>query len=340
MNLLLVGNHFSESYGNQNVWQNFAKQLRLAGHIVLTTSGKKNRLLRLFEMLTTIYSHRDQYQVAEVDVFSGQAFTWAYMSAMLLKKMGKPVILTLHGGNLPEYSRRNTKKVQRLLHNVTAVVAPSGYLMQNMRPYRDDILLIPNALDISLYPFRQRKKLKPNLIWLRSFHQIYNPELAPQIIASILPSFPEVQLFMVGSDKGDGSLQRTQKIAVDLDIANHCNFPGPVPKKDVPTWLNKGDIFINTTNVDNTPISILEAMACGMCIVSTNVGGIPYLLEDGKDGILVPPNNPHSMSDAVRLILSNPDLASRLSEAARKKAEQFDWTNVLPMWEELLRSLE
>jgi glycosyltransferase involved in cell wall biosynthesis len=100
--------------------------------------------------------------------------------------------------------------------------------------------------------------------------------------------------------------------------------------------MSQGDIFLNTTNVDNTPVSVLEALACGLCVVSTDVGGIPYLLEHEEDALLVPPDDAEAMAAAVRRVLTEPGLAERLSRNARKKAEGFDWSVVLPQWERLL----
>ena len=102
-------------------------------------------------------------------------------------------------------------------------------------------------------------------------------------------------------------------------------FPGRVPKAEVPQWLDRGDVFLNTTNVDNTPVSVIEAMACGLPVVSTAVGGVPYLIEHGKDGLLVPPSDARAMADAVRRLLKDPDLAEALARAARLKVEAWDW---------------
>jgi glycosyltransferase involved in cell wall biosynthesis len=107
----------------------------------------------------------------------------------------------------------------------------------------------------------------------------------------------------------------------------------------VPHWLQNGDIFINTTNYDNTPVSVLEAMACGLCIVSTNVGGLPFLLHDGMDALLVPPNDPAAMSTAIQRILTEPGLALTLSINGRKLVEQFDWQKVYPLWEDLFKNI-
>ena len=92
----------------------------------------------------------------------------------------------------------------------------------------------------------------------------------------------------------------------------------------------KGDIFINTSNVDNTPVSVLEAMACGLIIVSTNVGGIPHLLADEVNALLIPPQNPQAMTAAIQRVLTESDLAESLPQNARKDIEKFDWSVILP----------
>jgi glycosyltransferase involved in cell wall biosynthesis len=159
------------------------------------------------------------------------------------------------------------------------------------------------------------------------------------VLVILATQFPDVHLSMIGPDKGDGSRHSVHQLANDLRIGQLITFRGPVPKAEVPFWLNQGDIFINTTNIDNTPVSVMEAMACGLCIVSTDVGGMQYLLTHEHDALLVPANDPNAMAGAVRRILTEPGLAEHLSRNARKKAEQYDWSIILPQWEALLLSI-
>jgi glycosyltransferase involved in cell wall biosynthesis len=208
-----------------------------------------------------------------------------------------------------------------------------------MKRYRDDIRLLPNAIEVSAYPFHVRERVRPHMLWLRAFHRIYNPKMGPAVLARVAASSPDAQLTMIGRDKKDGSLQETKRAAAALQVKGRLAFPGAVPKRDVPAWLSAADVFLNTTDVDNTPVSVLEAMAAGLCIVSTNVGGIPYLLEDGHDALLVPPRDPEAMAQAVRRIITEPGLAAALSQNARAKAEKLDWSVVLPQWEDLIGSL-
>jgi glycosyltransferase involved in cell wall biosynthesis len=205
-----------------------------------------------------------------------------------------------------------------------------------MRPYRADLFLLPNAIDTSIYRFTARRAPQPLLLWLRAFHETYNPSLVPRALALLEQDFPNIHMNMAGPDKGDGSLQRMQKLAASLNVLNRITMYGAIPKSEVAHWLNGGDVFLNTTNVDNTPVSVLEAMACGLCVVSTSVGGIPYLLEHEQDALLVPPDNPEAMASAVSRILTEPGLAEHLSRNARRKVEQFDWSLILPQWEQLL----
>ncbi len=333
--LLFVGNHFISDRNNQNVTLALMTRLAGRGWQILKTSNKKNKVFRLFDMLFTILSRRKVYQIAEVDIFSGLAFVWAELSVSLLNFLGKPVILTLHGGNLPIFSQNHPDRVQRLLRRAEIVVSPSDYLKTILGKIRPDIVVIPNFVEISSYPYNHRRLPTATLVWMRAFHKIYNPWLAPEVVSLLLNDFPDIKLTMVGPDKGDGSFEKTVSAINRLGVKDRIEFPGLVPKNEVPHWLNKGDIFLNTTNVDNAPVSVIEAMACGLCIVSTNVGGIPFLLEDGVDALLVPPEDPEAMANAVKRILTDPQLAASLSANARKKAEAFSWEKVLPMWEAL-----
>ena len=338
--VLLVGNFLSAAGYTRGVCEDLAERLRAAGWSVITTSNKPNRLARLIDMVTTAWRRRNEYEVAQVDVFSGLAFFWAEAVCWTLRRAGKPYILTLHGGNLPEFARRYPRRVSRLLNSAATVTTPSRYLLEQMKAYRQDILLLPNAIDLSRYLFRLRQRAQPRLIWLRAFHSIYNPTSAPRMLAQLVLDFPDIHLIMVGPDKGDGSLQETQQMTEKLGLDSHITFVGGVSKTAVPEWLDKGDIFINTTNVDNTPVSVLEAMASGLCVVSTNVGGIPYLLEHEKDALLVPPDDADAMAKAVQRILTEPKLSEYLSSNARNKVEQFDWSVILPQWKRLLETVK
>ncbi|MGH9766394.1 MAG: glycosyltransferase family 4 protein [Blastocatellia bacterium] len=336
--ILIVGNLLSATLGVRSVSEDLAARLSSAGWNVLTTSESRGRLPRLLDMVMTVWRRRREYDVANVEVFSGPAFCWAEVVCFLLRRFGKPYILTLHGGNLPDFARRYPRRVRRLLQSARFVTTPSGYLLDRMSVYRSDLILAPNPLNLEAYQFRRRARASPKLVWLRAFHKIYNPTLAPRVVRQLAGDFPEIHLDMIGPDKGDGSAKEVRQIISELEISRRISQIGVVAKNQVPRYLNLGDVFLNTANVDNTPVSVLEAMACGLCVVSTNVGGIPYLLEHERDALLVPPDDCQAMAAAVRRILTSPQFAKMLSQNARKKAEQHDWLVILPQWERLFEA--
>ena len=333
-NVLLVGTYVTSTH-NHSVGEDLADRLRRSGWQVTATSHATGRLARLADMLATAWRARRDYDVAQVDVYSGKAFVWAEAVCLLLRRLAKPYVLTLHGGNLPRFARRHPGRVRRLLASAVVVTTPSRYLLEAMAPYRAGLRLFPNPVDLDDYRFRLRARAAPRLVWIRAFHRIYNPELAADVVARLRRDHPDIRLTMVGPDR-DGSFARTRARAARLGVVDAIDFPGGVAHAEVPTWLDRGDVFVNTTNVDNTPVSILEAMACGLPVVSTNVGGIPYLLEAERDALLVPPDDAEAMSAAVGRVLRDPDLAARLSREGRCKTEAMSWGAMLPRWDATL----
>jgi glycosyltransferase involved in cell wall biosynthesis len=337
--VLIVGNFLSGAGGSRGVCEDLAERLAGNGWKVVAASRKRPRLLRLADMVLTAVRHRQDYSVAQLDVFSGPAFVWAETVCWTLRRLGKPYVLTLHGGNLPAFASRWPGRVKRLLSSAKAVTAPSGYLKESLEPCYREITVIPNPIDIGRYPFRGRSPARPKLVWLRAFHEIYNPVMAPRVVAALAREFPDVELSMIGPDKGDGSFERTRAEARQRGVSERIGFPGQVPKECVPKALASADVFLNTSNVDNTPVSVIEAMASGLCIVSTEVGGMGYLCENGKEALLVPIGGTEAMVSAVRTVLGEAGLSGRLSRNARAKAERFGWSAVLPEWDGLLCGL-
>ncbi len=334
--VLIVDNCLSSVTGVRAVAEDLAAHLSARGWPVLLTSRKSGRLARFFDMLASVWKWRGKYDVANVVVYSGLAFIWAEAVCWLLRRLRKPYVLTLQGGALPEFADKWPGRASRLFRSAVVVTTPSRYLLEQLSPYREEMVLIPNPVSLDNYRFHLRQRPSPRIVWLRAFHTIYNPSLAPRVLSLLASEFPDTRLTMIGPDKGDGSAQAAQRTVKELNLEDRVIFTGAVPKPEVAEWLNRGDIFLNTTNVDNTPVSMLEAMACGLCVVSTNVGGIPYLVDHQQDALLVPPDDAEAMASAVRRILTEPELAVSLSKQGRLKTEQLDWAVVIKRWEGIL----
>jgi glycosyltransferase involved in cell wall biosynthesis len=336
---LIVGNFLSESRGIRCICEDLAARLSAAGCTIVTTSSYESRALRLWDMLRTVVQEKHKYRVANVEVYSDLAFIWAEAVCFVLRRLGKPYLLTLHGGNLPRFASRNPRRVARLLASAAAVTTPSGFLLNEFRSFRSDIILLPNPLQLNAYPFRRRRPVRPNIVWLRAFHGMYNPLLALQVLARVVRQFPAARLTMIGPVKEERSLEEFRARMNKLNLTERVHIAGAIPKSKVPEWLDDNDIFLNTTNVDNTPVSVMEAMACGLCVVSTSVGGMPYLVKHERDGLLFPAGDPDAAARAVCRLLSDPLLAENLARNGRSYVERFDWSIILPQWQELLSSV-
>lgn len=337
--LVFIGNFLSHHFGAVSVSETVAQKLTKRGWRVFCASSKVNKILRLVDMLQTVWAQRADASLVHIDVFSGTAFLWADLVSFFAKKLGLGLIFTLHGGGLVEFSMRYPARARRVLARADAVVTPSKFLQSALREFRSDIQYIPNGMKLSAYDFCLRNEPRATLIWLRAFHRIYHPELAVETLALLKEDFPDIRLLMVGPDKGDGSFESVQKLVIENGLAEQVQFVGAVPKADVPIWLQKGDVFLNTTRYESFGVGVMEAAACGLPIVTTNVGELPHLWQDGEDALLVAGENPQEMSAAIKRILDDRDLAAKLSQNARHKAEGFDWSVLLPQWEMIFREL-
>jgi glycosyltransferase involved in cell wall biosynthesis len=195
-------------------------------------------------------------------------------------------------------------------------------------------MFIPNILEIENYKFKNRKVIEPKLFWVRAFKEIYNPTLAIIVLDLLKKEYPKAKLCMVGPFVDD-SYSDCLKLISELKLENSVEFTDVLLKED---WHKKSedyDIFINTTNFDNTPVSIMEAMALGLPIVSTNVGGMPFLIDDTSDGLLVSKSNAEEMTKAIISILDNTH--PNLAENARKKVENFSWDANKEKWFQILK---
>lgn len=221
-----------------------------------------------------------------------------------------------------------------IFKNAFKNISPSGFLKYEFEKRNYVVELIPNIIQIEKYTFKKRDKIKPKLLFVRAFSEIYNPKMAIEVLDKVKKTYPNAKLCMIGPDR-DGSQKGVQQLTKDLHLENSVEFTGVLSKTEWHKKSKEFDIFINTTNIDNTPVSVIEAMALGMPVVSTNVGGLPYLIENGVDGVLVPKEDTNEMSKAIlKIIIEN---NNQLTSNARKKVEAFGWDSVKFKWLDILK---
>ena len=310
--------------------------LRNEGYTVFTSSEKKNKILRFMDMCSSIFLYRKKVDILLIDTFSTLNFYYAVAVSQLARIFHLKYIPILHGGNLPERIKRSPYVSNLIFKNAMVNCAPSSFLYQFFLEKGYNTICIPNAVALQKIPFKNRNEFCLKLLWVRAFHKTYNPLMAVKVIAQLKLRFDDVQLCMVGPDK-DGSLALAKQLSTKLGLNENITFTGVLSREE---WMRKSteyDIFINTTNVDNTPVSIIEAMALGLAIVSTNVGGIPFLLENTKEALLVEKNNVEMMSEAVIHLITHQNETKEMTLNAQKKAESFDAVEVIKQWKNLLK---
>ena len=312
-----------------------ARLLEADGYEVRTTSSRAGAAARLLDTVWSLVRWRGGVDVLLVSTYSGRSFVLADLTALVARACRLPFILVLHGGALPGQFRDHPRWARRVLRSARLVVAPSEYLAVAARGLGVQAEVIPNPLAIDDYLFVPRREVAPTLLWMRTFHPYYEPELAIRTLALVRRRFAGATLTMAGAD--DGLLEATRALARELGVADAVDFAGFLDPAGKARAFAAHDIFLNTNQVDNTPVSVLEACAYGLPIVATAVGGIPYLLDDRSSALLVPRSDPEAMAAAVVELVDDPVLAGALSTAGRAIAERSAWPVVRDQWLDVIQ---
>ena len=314
--------------------QTLGALLEQEGYHITMASSKSNMLLRLLAMVWTTFKQRNTADVVLIDTYSTLNFYYAYVISQLCRFWKLNYIPILHGGNLPSRLTRNPLLSRAIFKFAYCNVAPSTYLKIAFEASGyTNVIHIPNVIDIRQYPFQTRAHEQPHLLWVRSFAKLYHPEMAVRVLKGLQDKGLKATLCMVGPDR-DGTLSTVEQLATDLSV--HVTFTGKLSKSEWIRLSKDYNVFINTTNFDNTPISVIEAMALGLPVVSTNVGGLPYLIDHGTDGLLVPANEVSAMVMAIERLFEDAPLRLAIINKARLKAEHFDWATVKQLWKDVL----
>jgi L-malate glycosyltransferase len=333
-NLLYIGNKLSQRGVNQTTIETLGPLLEREGFAVSYASSKKNKFLRMLDMIWSVLRN-PKTDFVIIDTYSTFNFWYAFVISQLCRLFQLKYIPFLHGGNLPRRLHQNPKMSKMIFNNSFCNVSPSHYLLDTFHKkgfYKS--IYIPNAIEINQYPFIARINIRPKLLWVRAFAEIYNPMMAIEVLKGLKNKYPEATLCMVGPDK-DGSLSVVQKRASALGL--NVVFTGKLTKLEWVSLAKEYDFFINTTHFDNTPVSVIEAMALGLAVVSTNVGGIPFLLENNKEAILVADNASNAMIEGIEKLLENSVFYKEIIDKSRTKVALFDWESVKQKWHEILR---
>ena len=310
-----------------------ATLLAKEGYAVRTTSAYPHPLKRLVDIIRSLLAWRAITDVVILEVFSGRGFLLVDVASLLAQRLKLPLIQVLHGGDLPHFTEQHPRWVRRVLHRADQIISPSTYLAHHFSKWGFDVSVIPNVLQLDNYPFRRRHCLQPKLLWMRTFHSLYHPQMAVAALSALRRREIPATLTMAGADKG--LLASVRELVAAKNLGGHVHFPGFLDMAAKQQIFDEHDIYLHTNRADNMPVSVVEAAAFGLPIVATRVGGIPYLLQHEETALLVENEDVDGMANAVQRLLDEPSLAARFSESGRRLAERSDWPNVRQQWEAL-----
>lgn len=244
-----------------------------------------------------------------------------------------PVIINYRGGEAEQYFRSSMKWVAPTLKKASAIIVPSGFLAQVFKAFGFCAEVIPNIIDLHKFAFKGQSSVldpeSPRLVITRNLEKIYGIETAIDAVAILKERFPKIKVFIAGSGPLHAALLRQVE---DLGLGDNVEFTGKLTPDQIASLYSNVDIMLNPTTVDNMPNSVLEALANGIPVVTTNVGGIPHIVTDNETALLVDAHRPEMMAARVEQLVNDPGLYEKLVLNGIKQVEKYGWINVKQQW--------
>lgn len=338
--LLFVGSFLSSSNGTIGPSEQIIRFLRNRGFYIHSTSVIILKWTRLVNILENILFGTRNIKLLHIDVFSGNAFYFAYISALAGRAVRKKYIITLHGGKLPEFYRRNKKLFLSLMNHASLITTPSLYLKAFFENHSYNVEYIPNPLDLKTFNVNNaihKEKSSFKILWVRAFKEIYDPFFAINVLKLVRDSGLNATLTMVGPDLG--MLDSVKYLSKKLNVLDFVNFVGPCRNHDLPQYYQSHDCYINTTLYESFGVSLMEAASCGLPICSNNVGEIPYLWRDKIEYLGNEPKNSEQMAKNIIELAQNNELRNYLVSNALQKPPKYEVSSIVKLWESKLKEV-
>lgn len=283
---------------------------------------------RLVPYVVRLFRCAGRADLLHVMANSGWAWHLCAAPAVWIGRMrGVPVVVNYRGGEAESFLARQGAWVRPTLSRATALIVPSGFLKSIFARYGVEAEIVPNVVDLARFRPNARRAQGHRAVVTRNLEPIYDIATAIRAFAQVRRSVPGATLTVAGTGP---ALAELRALARDLGVDDSVTFAGRLDVDRVAELYRDADVAINPSTVDNMPNSLLEAMASGVPVVSTDAGGIPYVAEDGRTALLVPVRDPDAMARAVLRVFEEPGLADRLRAAGAEATQRYTWDRVRP----------
>jgi glycosyltransferase involved in cell wall biosynthesis len=340
MKILVLGTFFNNRNGlPRSQAEDLLEMLRNMGYDVKGVSGKNSSVLRFFDQVWhLIVSARYRQRVVMIDFFGSRTFYLQVILVLLADFLKYKILLNLHGGSLPERYEKSQFLSRVCYGRADVIKTPSSYLKDFIESIGFEGLLLENMIDLERYELPLKSKINPTILWMRTFHEAYDPCTALRAFKLLLNEFGDARLTMAGSDQG--LLSACKEMAIDLQIEDRVSFPGFIEHEEKVNLANVCDIYLCTNKIDNAPVSMVEMMALGLVIVSTNAGGIPSLVEHGRTAMLCDPGDAQALCDNLTSVLCHQENSLALIGNAKKETRKYGKEVIKGRWRTLLDALQ
>jgi len=272
-------------------------------------------------------------RLREADV--AHVFSASYWSFLLsvapairaARAWGKRTILNYHSGEAEDHLARWGLLVHPFLRQVDEIVVPSEFLRGVFARHGYEARVVPNVVELERFPHRERDPRGRHLLSVRNLEAHYRVEDTIDAFALLRSRHPDATLTIAGYGSQEPRLR-----AMAAGLGDAVRFRGRVEPPEMPRLYAEHDVFLNASVVDNQPISILEAFASGLPVVSTGTGDIPAMVRHGETGLIVPAADPPSMARAVATLWERPEEARAMARQARQEAARYTWPQVREKW--------
>ncbi|QID19853.1 glycosyltransferase family 4 protein [Nitrogeniibacter mangrovi] len=295
-------------------------------------------LFRLVPYLVRLWTSFGRADVAHVMANSG--WSWHLFAAPAIwvaRLRGVPVVVNYRGGEAESFLERSANAVSRTMARADALVVPSGFLAGIFDRFGMTSRIVPNIIDAARFrPADAARVRGHHIVIARNLESIYGIDVALRAFARVRGRVPEAWLSIAGSGPQADALR---DLTNALALADVVRFTGRLDRDEMAALYRSADVSLNPSHVDNMPNSVLESMACGVPVVSTRVGGVPFIVEDGRTGLLVPPGDDEAMANAIVDVLTDPALHQSLSVAGIDEVRRYEWPQVRAQWLSVYRSV-
>lgn len=286
-------------------------------------STKGNPLQRFWKAFLLIHIAK-RYDVLHVHACSYWGMVPAVMGIIAGKLLRKRIIITYHGGEAAEFFAKHTKFVQRWLGRADKIIVLSGFLKNIFEQYDIPCEIIPNIIELQPHQQLIENSRITRFISIRHLEPLYDIPCILQAYEYVLKRYPYITLNILGK----GSLQQNLEQFVIEHKLTGVRFLGQIPNQQIYEHLNNADVMLSASKADNMPMSLLEAMNMGILVIATKVGGVPYIIEDGKTGLLFPSGDVQQLADKMIWALENPTNVQGIVKNAQVNVQQYSWKNI------------